>query len=300
MSLSNIGSGIRSFAETTRSALGAAASVAGAVNGIAGAVNGLRNATNVGQAVAGIAGIANTVGGISRALSNVSNPAQAISALRSINLPPGGERAPVASASAFIGNNDASQYDWRVKINIPAFFLVGDVLAPLAMSDAALVFPYTPTITLSGSALYDEQAITHQNYNFIYFQNSKSEQIQIIAPFNVEDAEQGLYWLAAVHFLRSATKMFTGEDGAFGGNPPPICKLNGYGNYVFKDIPVVIKSFSFDLPQDVNYINVAGNSWVPVKSTLNVTLQPIYSRTQVRKFSLINFVAGNYVDQGYL
>jgi hypothetical protein len=299
MGLFDIGSGIKSFADTTRSAISAAASVAGAVNGIAGFANGIRNATNIGQAATNIIGAANVATNLSRALTSATNPAQLASALRSLNLPPGGERAPTASASAFIGTNDASAYDWRVKLDIPAWFLNNGVLSPLQQSDSALIFPYTPTVSLTGSAMYDEQAVTHQNYQFVYFQNGKSEQIQIAAPFNVEDMEQGAYWIAAVHFLRSATKMFSGND-FFAGNPPIICKLNGYGNFVFKNIPVVIRSFTFDLPQDVNYINVGGQSWVPVKSTLNITLQPIYSRTQVRQFSLSEFVNGNYVDKGYL
>ena len=48
--------------------------------------------------------------------------------------------------------------------------------------------------------------------------------------------------------------MFSGDLGAAAGNPPPVILLNGYGDYVFKNIPVVVKSFSIELPQDVNYI----------------------------------------------
>lgn len=72
---------------------------------------------------------------------------------------------------------------------------------------------------------------------------------------NVEDATQGLYWIAAVHYLRSLTKMFTGPD-VLAGNPPPIILLNGYGNYVFQNIPVVVTNFSCTLPSDCDYISV--------------------------------------------
>jgi hypothetical protein len=315
-------------------------------------------------------GVASKVQG---ALSNLANPAQLASLARSINLPIGGEvGAAVSAVRALMGGTEVNN-DWRVRLSIPAPFLGSAVLQPLKDSDFSLIFPYTPTIQLAGSAGYDEQSITHQNYQFINYQNSKSEQIQISAPFNVEDSTQALYWLAAVHFFRSATKMFTGEDDPNGGNPPPILRLNGYGDYVFKNIPVVVKAFSFDLPQDVNYINTSfvgvtggsgtglgglgsaasgigatanklaglagsvglgqaasalgkigaaagavagvgavlgmlggdgsfasGNSWVPTKSTLSVTLQPIYSRTAARNFSLTKFVNGDYVKTGYL
>jgi hypothetical protein len=72
---------------------------------------------------------------------------------------------------------------------------------------------------------------------------------------NVEDATQGMYWIAAVHYLRSLTKMFTGPD-ALAGNPPPIILLNGYGNYVFQNVPVVVTSFSCTLPNDCDFISV--------------------------------------------
>jgi hypothetical protein len=69
----------------------------------------------------------------------------------------------------------------------------------------------------------------------------------------VEDSTQGLYWIAAVHYLRSLTKMFAGSDPK-AGNPPPIVFLNGYGNYVFKNIPVVITNFTVQLDAGADYI----------------------------------------------
>jgi hypothetical protein len=72
---------------------------------------------------------------------------------------------------------------------------------------------------------------------------------------NVEDTTQGLYWIAAVHYLRSLTKMFTGTDPK-AGNPPPIVFLNGYGNYVFKNVPVVVTQMSIQLSSQCDYISV--------------------------------------------
>jgi hypothetical protein len=324
------------------------------------------------NALSTVKSVANTASNLAGALNNLSNPAALISSLRSLNLPKGGEAgAKLANAAAAFGGDDANN-DWRVRLSVPPAFSSSPVLAPLR-SAGGLVFPYTPSITISGSALYDEQSMTHQNYQFVYYQNSKAEQIQVVAPFNVEDETQALYWLAAIHMLRSATKMFTGDDPQ-AGNPPPLLRLNGYGDYVFKNVPVVVKSFSVDLPQDVDYINtsvasaisaagpggilgtiagvsstatqlaglagalgknkvaerlgkagaiggaiagigkllsgaslpgggplsIEGNSWVPTKSTVNVTLQPIYSRESMRQFSLKKFVEGGYVKGGYV
>jgi hypothetical protein len=47
--------------------------------------------------------------------------------------------------------------------------------------------------------------------------------------------------------------MFTGTDNP-AGNPPIILRLSGYGDYVFKNVPVVVNSFSIELPNNVDYI----------------------------------------------
>jgi hypothetical protein len=95
--------------------------------------------------------------------------------------------------------------------------------------------------------------VVHSNYGFHAFRNSDPGTIEITAPMNVEDSEQALYWIAAVHYLRSVSKMFSGNDPK-AGTPPPIVMLNGYGQYVFKNIPVAIQSFNCTLPQDCDYI----------------------------------------------
>jgi hypothetical protein len=210
-------------------------------------------AVGLGSQVLGAVG---TVGRLAGALSNLSNPAQLVSQLRSINLPFGGNANGIVSSAGASWTGNEAGADWRVRLSLPteSSFSSSPVLQPLKNA-GGMVFPYTPQINISSSAQYEEQAITHQNYQFINYQNSKADQIQITAPFFVEDAVQAQYWLAAVHYFRSVTKMFTGDMGAAAGNPPPVVLLNGYGDYVFKNIPVVVRTFSVDLPQDVNYIS---------------------------------------------
>ena len=85
------------------------------------------------------------------------------------------------------------------------------------------------------------------------------------------------------------------------GAPPPIVKLNGYGDYVFKDVPVTVTYFTVDLPADVDYIQTdvgPNGTWVPVKSNINIQVQPTYSRKSITKFSLDTFVSGGYIASG--
>ena len=216
------------------------------------------------QNIIGAATSAVNVGSnLASALSGPFNsPGDVASAIRSIDLPAAGEAVgDLLSAVASFGG-DANSNDWRVRLSLANWssFKSSPVLQPL--KDAGgLIFPYTPEITLASSAKYTSVPTTHTNYTFQAFQNSDPGEISITAPMNVEDATQGLYWIAAVHYLRSLTKMFAGSDPK-AGNPPPIVMLNGYGNYVFKNVPCVVTSFSTTLSKECDYIgvNVVGSA----------------------------------------
>ena len=216
------------------------------------------------QNIVGAATSAINVGSnLASALSGPFNsPGDVASAIRSIDLPAAGEAVgDILSAVASFGG-DANANDWRVRLSLANWtsFKSSPVLQPL--KDAGgLIFPYTPEINISSSAKYTGVLTTHTNYTFHAFQNSDPGEISISAPMNVEDATQALYWIAAVHYLRSLTKMFTGSDPK-AGNPPPIVFLNGYGNYVFKNVPCIVTSFSTTLNNDCDYIgvNVVGSA----------------------------------------
>jgi len=203
-----------------------------------------------------------TLGQAASVASNLGNALSIASssgvtdALRSVDLPAAGELAgDVMSAVAAFGGGDAPSNDWRVRLSLPLWpsFRTSPVLAPL--KDAGgLIFPYTPTINIQQSANYTPVAPTHSNYAFQAYKNSDPGTITITAPWYCEDSTEALYWIAALHYLRSATKMFAGNDPK-AGNPPPIVHLNAYGNFVFHNVPVVVKSMQVVLDKDCDYIS---------------------------------------------
>jgi hypothetical protein len=138
----------------------------------------------------------------------------------------------------------------------------------------------------------------HNNYPFNGYKNSQIEDITISGEFSCETEMDGNYWIQATHFFKTATKMFFGQ-GEFAGNPPLVCNLTGYGSSIFDKVPVIVKSFSVDLKDDVNYIrcNTFGtNTWVPVISTVSVTLMPVYNRQKMRQFNLQDYARGKTAD----
>lgn len=204
--------------------------------------------------------------------------------------------------------------DWRVRLSVPSTFQTNTVLKPLVETNNSLVFPYTPTILIQHTANYDSMHPIHSNYPFPSYQNSQIEDIVITGDFFCENAKDAQYWTAMVHYLRSVTKMAYGQSEN-NGAPPPLVFLNGYGDFVFPNVPVIVKNFTVDLPADVDYIktNVEGGEltpnvttpdpsggyvgWAPVQSQVAVTVSPIYSRAKTSQFSLENFVGGGYLGK---
>lgn len=163
--------------------------------------------------------------------------------------------------------------DWRVKLRLASganyFYnqpvngpngpeLGPGILAPLAASDG-IVFPYTPSIQILYAADYNQYHPTHSNYQHYFYKGSKVGEVVLTATFTAQDTVEANYLLAVIHFLKSASKMFYGQD-AQRGSPPPLLFLTGLGDYQFNEAPCVISQFNYVLPNDVDYIraNVEG------------------------------------------
>lgn len=205
---------------------------------------------------ASAAGTSRAASNLAAALSNGGDANGILSAIRSLNLPVAGEAIGDIKATVAQFSGDGNENDWRVRLSLPTWtsFRTSPVLKPLVEA-GGLIFPYTPSITMSAGATYTSPPVVHSNNNFRSFRSSDPGAITIEAPMNVEDATQGAYWVAAVHLLRSLTKMFSGDDPK-AGNPPPIVYLNGYGNYVLKNVPVVVTKFILKLDNKCDYISV--------------------------------------------
>lgn len=212
------------------------------------------------------------------------------------NAPKDGVRQVREGATAKWASYDA---DWRVKLGYKSG-TYNDILAPLS-NTGGMIFPYTPTVIINHTANYDSLHPVHSNYPFYAYQNSQVDQITITGQFVQQTAADAEYWVAAIHFLRSASKMAYGQS-TNQGNPPPLLKLDGYGQFVFNNIPVILQTFMVDLPQDVDYIETSfgggGTTHVPVNAQISITVVPQYSRSKVEAFSLDKYVSGGYLKSG--
>jgi hypothetical protein len=172
------------------------------------------------------------------------------------------EQAALEAARAQQALNErrrqANQGDWRVKLRLAplADYLYNaadpGILEPLKVTDG-VIFPYTPKIDLSYRAMYDIASLTHANYNSYFYKNSLLDPVNITATFTAQDTAEANYLLAVIHFFRSVTKMFYGQD-AQRGAPPPLVFFTGLGEYQFAEHPCLVHQFNYSLPSDVDYI----------------------------------------------
>lgn len=159
--------------------------------------------------------------------------------------------------------NAKTQGDWRVRLSLApsAGYLYKaqnpGILAPLQKTDG-VIFPYVPQIQVTYAAHYGAEELTHSNYKIFQYKNSSVDQITINCDFTAQDNDEANYMLAVIHFFRSVTKMFYGQDQIpKPGTPPPLCYLSGMGEFQFDRHPLVISSFNYSLPNDVDYIRAS-------------------------------------------
>lgn len=143
-------------------------------------------------------------------------------------------------------------------------------------------------------AQYTPYDLTHSNYRGYWYQNSYVNEINLTAIFTAQDTNDANYLLAVIHFLRSATKMFYGQD-AERGTPPPLVYLSGLGDYQFREHACAISSFNYNLPADVDYIragspNNAGLNFNNIRDRQSVATNSI--------FGTVNRLAAAFLTKG--
>jgi hypothetical protein len=174
--------------------------------------------------------------------------------------------------------------DWRVKLTLAknADYLYNSnnpgILKPLANKGGTggVVFPYTPAINTNYRADYSAYNLTHSNYKGYFYNNSYVDAINLTATFTAQDTQEAEYLLAVIHFFRSVTKMFYGQDTQR-GSPPPLVYLSGLGEFQFNRHPCVVSQFNYTLPADVDYIRATSivNQGINFSTVRNKQSAPI-------------------------
>jgi len=190
------------------------------------------------------------------------------------------QRQAVLEAQKKLVNNG----DWRVRLSLAAGadYLYNEspngILWPLKRTNG-VIFPYMPKIDVGYKADYEPYSLTHSNYKGYFYKSSYTDAVTLNATFTAQDTSEANYLLAVIHFFRSVTKMFYGQD-AQRGAPPPLVYLTGLGEYQFAAHPCVVNSFQYNLPNDVDYIragspNINGTNLLTRRARQDLPTNPI-------------------------
>jgi len=217
-------------------------------------------------------------------INNVQDPQQRAEAAANAQAVVGtqlAQRQTVLDTQRKLVNNG----DWRVRLSLAknAQYLYNDpnnpgILKPLAAT-GGVIFPYLPKIETTYTASYEESSLTHSNHKNYFYKSSSIGAVGLTATFTAQDSVEADYLLAVIHFFRSVTKMFYGQD-AQRGAPPPLVYLTGLGAFQFSEHPCVVQTFTYSLPSDVDYIrarspNVNGTSLLTRRSRQDLPTDPI-------------------------
>lgn len=149
-------------------------------------------------------------------------------------------------------------------------------LLSILRSTNGMVWNYTPTISEQRTVNYETESPIHTNSNYNNYKNTSNTIFTIQGEFYANTPTEAMYLLSCLHFLRSMSLMDFGRIAASAANsaiaivgaPPPVLLLSGYGKYMYNDIPVIIKSYQFNYPNDVSYVQVPVDT---SSSSINLT-----------------------------
>ena len=205
-------------------------------------------------------------------------------------------------------NESTSEESMRVRIRVPGKYLVDSTSGPddQLANLGGIIFPFTPSISFDVKADYTSSNPLHSNFPINFYQRSSIGSISISGKFSVENwVDAGMY-LSTIKLLKALTRMRSGgSTGDFdSGAPPPICRLDAYGEFMLKNVPVAITSFRVELPDSVDYFiydsKYYGKASVPVMSTIAVTCLPMYSRSEMQEFSVTGYLSGALAGRGFI
>jgi hypothetical protein len=210
-------------------------------------------------------------------------------------------------------------FDWRARLRpknggIDRFYGRLDnadgnadyLLKPLEESNG-IVWQYTPTIFMSGSAEYNEALMQGMNYPINTFISSRPPDIPITADFSANDIYEARYLLAVMTFLKICTKAAFGDDAVArgrAGTPPPVLLFEYLGDHGFNKVPVVVTNWSMQLPDNVDYVPVVvggKTTYVPTLTNIMINLKPQYTPHKLRrKFSVEAVTNGIAYKDGFI
>lgn len=167
-----------------------------------------------------------------------------------------------------------------------------------------VTFEAMPTISESRSASYDPVTLLHHPGDILKYKSSSARSWTIDAKLISRTPLEAAVNLDSVNKIRAWVMPFYGHGTASNGStsrylgaPPPILTLTAYGDKMIGPVKCVLESYSWNWPNDVDYIpaSVGGETPVPFPAivSISLTLKESFSPAEYSGFDLLSYRAGN-------
>lgn len=165
----------------------------------------------------------------------------------------------------------------------------------------SITFDVMPEIGESLSASYDEFNPIQHPGGILKYKGTNAREWSINVHFASRTASEATENLKKINILRSWMMPYHGQGTAddpqmaqFLGAPPPVLTLSGYGPRMIGPLKVVLLSYQWNWPIDVDYIQTLGSKPVPfpVLMTVQLSLKEAWSPKEFSSFDLKAFRRG--------
>lgn len=157
-------------------------------------------------------------------------------------------------------------------------------------------FDVSVSIPEGRTASYDPYSLVHMPVDLYAYRNTSSRTFGIRAKLVSRNASEADRNIRNLDLVRSWVLPKFGDDGA----PPPILKLTAYSNKNISKQTCVMKSYSWEFPEDVDYIFDGSQSPMPIIGNLSIDLVEIYSANEILAIDpwkiTLNGTAGSFAD----
>jgi hypothetical protein len=162
-----------------------------------------------------------------------------------------------------------------------------------------VVLEVMPTIQENRGAQYDSFQPLHHPGEILKYKFTSNRSWGINAKLIARTVEEATTNLLIVNTIRSWAMPFYGDGTSnsstmrYLGAPPPILTLSAYGEQMIGPVKCVLENYSWDWPNDIDFIRTEDDYPFPVVLSINLTLKESWSPSEYSGFDLVAYRNGN-------
>lgn len=162
-----------------------------------------------------------------------------------------------------------------------------------------VVFYVSPNINESRSVSYETISPVHHPGSIQVYKTTNARNFNVNGKLVSRTRKEATQNMIYMNLLRSWTMPYYGKGTANNpetmdklGAPPDILNFRAYGRYNLENIPVILTSYSWTYPDNVDYLPTLSGDPFPVMVDLSLMMVETYSPDQFENFDLTSYKLG--------